>query len=91
MFEVLQGTVAAFGIFLPNLVSVRHHDPDDTRRQKDVRIGLLLAGVWSFFIAAHYAHKTGSGKPYGYWLVGNVAMIVAYEFALQDRDDIDLR
>lgn len=91
MFEVLTGTVSAFGLFLPNAVSVRHYDPNDERRQKDVRLGLALAGMWSFIIAAHYASKTGSSKPYAYWLAGAGTMVALYEMSLRDGNDIDLR
>lgn len=91
MFEVLQATVASFGLFLPNLVTVRHHDPDDTRRQADVRLGLLLASGWSFIVALHYAQKSGSSRPYLYWFAGVLTMAALYEASLRDRNDIDLR
>lgn len=86
------GTVGAFGTFVPvNLVQARHADPDDVRKVSDMRLGLLVAGVWSFIIAAHYASEENSSKPYLYWLAGALSLSVAYEYALRSRVDIDLR
>lgn len=86
------GTVGAFGTFVPiNLVQARHADPDDYRKVSDLRLGLLIAGAWSFIIAAHYANRENSSKPYVYWLAGATVLIVGYELALRSRTDIDLR
>lgn len=91
-FEVLTATIGAFGTFVPmNIVQTRHADPDDYRKVSDLRLGLLLAGAFSFIIAAHYASKENSSTPYLYWLAGAGIMVVGYEFSLRNRSDIDLR
>lgn len=90
-FSSLQATVAAFGMFLPGVYELRHADPRDARKQRDVRFGMLLAGAWSFVVAAHFAGKSNSHVPYLYWLGGMGTMLVLYEAAFRDGSDIDLR
>lgn len=90
-FIALQATIASFGAFLPTVVEVRHFDPDNERHKSDVRMGMFFAGLWSFVVAAHYADKGNSARPYAYWIGGVVVMIAAYEYFLRERHDIDIR
>lgn len=78
-------------MFLPSLPEVRHHDPNDQRKKSDVRLGLFLAGFWSFIIAALWAQREGKPLPYGYWLLAVAAMILLYETSFRDQSDLDLR
>jgi len=88
-FSSLQATVAAFGMFLPGVAAVRHHNPDDTRKRKDLRLGMALATGWSFLVAMHYANKSNSPVPYMYWAGGILTLGFLYEGAFRDRQDID--
>ena len=90
-FASLQATIGACAMFLPGILDVKHHDPNDSRKQRDLRFGMLLAGGWSFVIAAHYANKSNSHTPYLYWLGGMGTMITLYEWQFRDADDIDVR
>ena len=76
---------------MPGVLSVRHHDPNDSRKQRDLRLGMLLAGGWSFIVAMHYANKSNSHVPYMYWIGGVATMVTIYEASFRDTDDIDIR
>lgn len=90
-FSALQATIAACGMFLPGILEVKHHDPNDARKQRDLRFGMFLAGGWSFIVAAHFANKSNSHTPYLYWLGGMGTMLILYEWQFRSADDIDLR
>lgn len=89
--EIITATIGAFTAFLPSAISVRHHDPGDERRIKDLRLGFLYGGVISFSIAAYYASKDDDATPLLYWMLAAGGMIALYEWSFRNRDDVDLR
>lgn len=72
-------------MFLPQLTTVYHFDPDDHRRTFDVNAGLGLALLWSFLVAAN------SGKKGAYisWALGAAALVALYQASFQDKSAVD--
>lgn len=89
--SLVMATFGAFTAFLPSAIAVRHHDPNDTRRIKDIRLGLLYGAVVSFGVAAYYAQKTDNVKPLAIWVLAAGGITVLYELSLRSSNDIDLR